>query len=254
MKYNRSIMSKLPNAPLVEVIFEVRWAINDAQEVEVHQYLHGDLFNAIKDTYPYRESLLPHNIPLEMVIGVPSHRFRANPDKYPLIQVGVGLLTVNTTDDYYDWETYQTTCVSATRQLLEVFEPIQQKEYITLTLQYQDFIAVDFSEHNIYQYLEEYLHIQLKQNFFETTENPSAINISFHYKTSKGILEVSLKHAIHNQQQKEGLLITFNMTQNKTTPSIDSIKQWLEEAHHITANAFKKMTEGKLFSIFQQKK
>ncbi len=43
-------MSKLPNAPLVEVIFELRWKVDKNDELVKCQYLHGDLFAKVKET------------------------------------------------------------------------------------------------------------------------------------------------------------------------------------------------------------
>jgi len=46
-------MSKLPNAPLIEVIFEPRWKVTDKEKLSKCQYLHGDLLSSIKDVYTY---------------------------------------------------------------------------------------------------------------------------------------------------------------------------------------------------------
>ena len=69
-------MSKLPNAPLLEVIFEIKWDITNKSDIAKFQYLHGDLYSNLKDKYFYRESLLPSEVPFEMVKGMPVYRFR----------------------------------------------------------------------------------------------------------------------------------------------------------------------------------
>lgn len=55
-------MSKLPKAPLLEVIFEIRWTVTQ-KEVEEVKYLHGDLFPVLKNEYPHRESVIQTYLP-----------------------------------------------------------------------------------------------------------------------------------------------------------------------------------------------
>jgi len=38
-------MSKLPNAPLIEVIFELSWIANTSKEHEKFQFLLGNMYN-----------------------------------------------------------------------------------------------------------------------------------------------------------------------------------------------------------------
>jgi uncharacterized protein (TIGR04255 family) len=52
-------MSKLPNAPLIEVVIELRWQITQKNELTEIQYLYGDLYNELKDKFPHRESIIP---------------------------------------------------------------------------------------------------------------------------------------------------------------------------------------------------
>ena len=44
-------MSKLPKAPLLEIIFEINWDITNKNDIVKFQYLHGDLFSNLKDKY-----------------------------------------------------------------------------------------------------------------------------------------------------------------------------------------------------------
>jgi len=88
-------MSKLPKAPLLEVIFELRWQIKQKSDLTKYQYLIGDLYSAIKKTYPVRESLAPPEVPTDILINNPVHRFRKDKNQYPLVQIGPGLLTLN---------------------------------------------------------------------------------------------------------------------------------------------------------------
>ncbi len=98
-------MSKLPKAPLVEVVIELRWQITNKDELAGIQYLYGDIYNELKGKYPYRESILPVEFPMEMTINQPVHRFRTEKGGYPLVQAGPGILTLNTINSIYFWDT-----------------------------------------------------------------------------------------------------------------------------------------------------
>ena len=100
-------MSKLPNAPLVEVVFELRWDINSKSDLVDFQYLHGDLYSSIKDSFPIRENLVPPDIPFEALKAIPVFRFRKSNNSYPLIQIGPGVISFNTVDEFYEWENFR---------------------------------------------------------------------------------------------------------------------------------------------------
>lgn len=247
-------MNKLPNAPLVEVIFELRWAIQSKEELDKHQYLHGDLYAKIKNEYPFRESLQPQEVPMELYLHNPSHRFRVAEDNYPLIQVGPGLLTVNTNDSKYEWEEYKNRCVDAMKNLHEVFDLVKTKENIILILQYQDFIRFDFEEYNVYNYLRENLHIDIKQSFYETQVNPYSLNLRFNYQIDFGKLEVHLQQAKKNNTDEDGILIRTVIADAEANSDETYIINWLDEAHQITSQIFRKMTEGELYESFKSSK
>ncbi|HPH00719.1 MAG TPA: TIGR04255 family protein, partial [Tenuifilaceae bacterium] len=89
-------MSKLPKAPLVEVVFELRWQIINKVDLSKIPYLYGDIYSQLKNKYPFRESIVPPEIPIDILINQPVHRFRTAPNDYPLFQVGTGIITLNT--------------------------------------------------------------------------------------------------------------------------------------------------------------
>src|SRR5258708_6704442 len=105
-------MSKLPSAPLIEVVFELRWTI-EQQEAQSIQYLSGDLYPHIKDKYPFREAI--QGFPL--FGNSPSSRFRVAQNDYPLVQIGPGVLTINTTDAKYFWKEYEAEVIDVIQKL-----------------------------------------------------------------------------------------------------------------------------------------
>ena len=243
-------MSKLPKAPLIEVIFEIRWNASGNEELLRTQYLHGDLFSEIKDKYPHRESI--QSIPIDIFINnVPTHRFRVAPKGYPLVQVGPGILTVNTIDSKYDWTEYQKSILEVVSKFLDVYKFSENQE-LTLVLQYIDLLKFDFEKEDVYQFLEKDLNIVVKQEFYKSSLFSNNVLLGLTYETNLGLLNIVISRG-KNEEIGEGILIQTSL--NKKIPTNpESIKIWLETAHEFCSTTFKEMTRGRLYESFKGNK
>lgn len=241
-------MSQLPNAPLVEVIFETRWPVKTQEELNKCLYLHGDLYAVIKDFYPKRELLIPSAVPMEAYNGKPAHRFRAE-DNYPLVQVGPGILTVNTIDEKYDWEKYRDWVLEANQNFLNVYDTSSFKK-LDLSLRYIDFLPFEFEKENVFEFLEKKLHISLQQGFFQDQKGSSPdLNLGFHFNTDFGLFHVSINRGIIKNEV--GILLEYHI-QHSCKPDINELKGWLSGAYQLCSDTFKKMTAGDLYEAFNQ--
>ena len=112
--------ARLPNAPLVEVVFEMRWALQG--EPNALPFLSTDpgFFHLIK-TFPVRADRLGfpdqrkagEQIPYSVVA-----RFYPAPDRnFPLLQIGPGIFAVNQSAEY-EWRAFKKQVIAATRALL----------------------------------------------------------------------------------------------------------------------------------------
>jgi hypothetical protein len=140
-------MSKLPNAPLVEVIFEIKWDILNRADVVDFQYLHGDLYSQLKEKYSFRESLVPPEVPVDVMKGIPVFRFRPQKNSHPLVQIGPGLLTFNALDSQYYWEEFR----EESNRLIDILDDIYPKFNdlnVSPMLTYIDFFEFDFVSPN----------------------------------------------------------------------------------------------------------
>lgn len=239
-------MSKLPKAPLIEVIFEIKWPINGKAELDEMAYLHGDLYPILREKYPFRETV--QTLPMELPIQVPTHRFRTAANDYPLVQVGRGLLTVNTTDSKYFWDDYEA-------RILEVFAAASSvynfKVPVTMVLQYIDLLKFDFDNNDILRFLKENLKIQVTQGFFEPeTSIVKNVILSLNFATDVGSLNVSIGRG-KNNQGVDGIAVHTTVNSNPVRPEIESVKEWLKSAHEICSTCFKEMTSGKLYESFK---
>jgi uncharacterized protein (TIGR04255 family) len=242
-------MSKLPKAPLLEVIFEVIWAVKTKQDLTKCEYLHGDLFARLSNTYPYREMLIPHEIPIEACVNTPAHRFRVGKDAYPLVQVGPGILTVNSNDDMYVWENYEKWCIDAYKNLSEIYN-FTNTDQINFSLKYFDFFPFNFKDNDVNKYLSDFFHIELNQTFLNETGTPSSVNVGFFYDIELGKISIRIIKGINSKKQT-GIIIDTSLSTKLNDPDIDIFSKWLNDAHDYVSKSFKTMTKGKMYDSFK---
>lgn len=100
----------LSNAPLVEVVAEVHWALPGDTATTRHDpnwfKMAMQLEQAISSRLPVVEQLQPAGfvIPLDVLGRAPLIRFRPESGAWPLAQFGQGILTVNAVPPYDGWK------------------------------------------------------------------------------------------------------------------------------------------------------
>ena len=134
-------MSKLPKAPLVEVVFELKWDIKMKSDLDDFQYLYGDLYANLKDEFPNRERLTPLEIPFDALINIPVFRFTKNENKYPLIQIGPGVISINTLNEFYVWEDFRENIHKLLDILKDIYPKFQTLKIIPALI-YIDFLLI----------------------------------------------------------------------------------------------------------------
>lgn len=245
-------MSRLPNAPLLEVVFELRWKISNQKDLEKYQFLTADLYSNLKSKFPDRKLLVPPEVPLELVINKPAYRFSSKESNYPLIQLGPGVLTLNTNDENYYWSQYYDWTEELTNSFFEVSN-IDKNQTFTPSLIYIDFIKLNFNEINILNYISENLNINVQQNFIKDDLNPT----SFNFGLSNNIKDLGSVHISFNtgkdQNGDSGLVIETKLNGPEFINSTNDILSWLNKAHDYTSKSFKEMTKGKLQDSFSKK-
>jgi uncharacterized protein (TIGR04255 family) len=239
-------MSNLPNAPLIEVIFEIRWVLSNNDDLTKCQYLYGDLYALIKKDYPYREASNNSNSPFPINLAVP-YRFRIAINEYPLVQVGPGLLTLNTIDSSYDWKTFESQIISLSEAFLESYS-FRSEQRITISLQYFDLFKFNFENDNIIDFVSKNLNINIQHNFVQQV-NPNNFNFGLNYKTDLGTLNILLNKGKANNNS-EGLVMQTGLYQEDVIPEISSIKEWVKKSHNYNSRLFKNITKGNLYNSF----
>jgi len=243
-------MSKLPNAPLLEVIYELKWNITNNQDLGKYQYLHGDLYAKLREFFTTREQLVAPEIPLDLLIQKAIHRFRRVANGYPLYQTGPGILTFNTDNDSYYWDQYYTEAERLTKSFFEVYQ-YSKDEKFRPSLMFIDFFQFNFNEKDVLSFITENLHININQTFYRQQSPASGFNLDLAYKTEYGQLHILLSTGLANVKQGNGLILQTRLNGPEFAGNPEQILAWLSTAQDFCSKMFKEMTKGKLYESFK---
>ncbi|PWE00363.1 TIGR04255 family protein [Marinilabilia rubra] len=243
-------MSKLPKAPLLEVIFEIKWDITSKTDIVDFQYLHGDLYSNLKSKYSHRENLLPPEVPLDIIKGSPVFRFREKQGSYPLVQVGPGLISLNTIDDKYFWNQFR----DESNKILNILNDIYPKYSnfnLSPALTYLDFFNYDKSRETPLDFINSNFQLSLNDDFMKDTDSKMHdVNFTFNYEVEQKIVSLNLRNGKINND-KNGIVLQTKVIGKKEKYDAQKLKEWLESAHNLSSNMFKSLTAGKLYESFK---
>lgn len=248
----------LKNPPLVEAIFEIKWQLqkiasgimNDPH----YNLLIGRLYDRLEKQYPFHQQLPTASFPTEMLSGVVQHRFRINKEKWPLFQLGPGILTVNDTQNY-EWQDFRKRVSEVVQVLFNVYPP--PLTINNLKLRYINSIEFDFENKDIFDFLTHQLKtdISLPPSLFETQVQklPKGFDCRFSFNCTKPESIINLRLARGKSHNHEALIWeTFITTSLANMPELpQGIETWLEGSHNILEEWFFKLIEGDLLRSFE---
>lgn len=252
----------LKNKPLIEAIFELRWELQEPQprvRIDPHyKILIGRIYERVMKEYPFHEQLPTATMPDVIAGYVVQHRFRKDKDKWPLIQLGPGIITLNDTDSYI-WEDFETRISYVLNNLFEAYPDAQNNLKVNeLLLRYIDAIEFDYSKEDIFDFLEEKMKIKAKiyEEIFKdsgVSKLPLDFDLRFSFPSTKPKGAVYLRFVRGEKRGKEALIWeTMVHSMDDDTPKIkEGITTWVKEAHNLTDDWFFKIIEGELERRFE---
>ena len=252
----------LKNKPLVEAIFEIRWELQErapGMKIDPHyKILIGRIYDRVKDKYPVHEQLPTVTMPDEIAGYIVQHRFRKDKDKWPLIQVGPGILTLNDTEGYI-WEDFERRIHHILYVLFEAYPDAEHNLKInSLLLRYIDAIGFNYEKDNIFSFLAENLKINITiyEKLFEETgvsNLPLGFDLRFSFSATKPKGAIHLRFFRGKMKNIDALIWeTIVQSMDDDAPkNLEEIKKWVDEAHNLTDNWFFKMIEGELLRRFE---
>jgi len=253
---------ELKNKPLIEAIFELRWELQE-QEGEIktdphYKLLIGRIYDRVKSKYSFYEQLRTAAMPDEVAGYVVQHRFRADKDKWPLVQIGPGIMTLNDTDGY-TWHDFEKRASHLLDTLFEVYPSAEKDLRVNrLLLRYIDAIDFDYAKDAIFPFLKKKMkiHVEIHSELFEDTgvgKSPLDLDLKFTLPSAKPKGAVLLRF-VRGQRNGADALIWETMVQSigdDSPKAKDRILTWVREAHDLTHAWFLKMIEGELRRRFE---
>jgi uncharacterized protein (TIGR04255 family) len=252
---------ELPNKPLVEAIFELRWQLSPQQGGLVHidpgfQIFLGRFYDKVQTNFPAIINLPTAQIPEEMVSYAVRHQFRPAPNNWPLVQVGPGIITVNETHGYTS-SSFKNLVGRTVSALFEAYPTnLAELRPINLSLRYMNAVSyLDSNPSEVINFLQSHLHtgIEVDSKLYEgdIVGNADQINLTLNFPVRKHGAQLSLGFASGTSKGEDALIWQLAMATADTVPqTLDQIVEWVKTAHRLIEQWFFTLSRGKLYSIF----
>lgn len=257
------------NPPLIEVIAEVHWALKELQiapEAKVDVYYERFVVEFQKklsmQNFAYSEELIPPAIPIEILPNQPRKRIRQSENKWPLVQVGPGIITANTIPPYEGWDKFKTFLYFVAEGLYKSYPDANQNLRIEkLHLRYVDGFDKRFDFTQYADFAKRMLNIQppiSKELFGSHLKKDSNIDyvIEVRFQNAKpngsnGRLKVSPGRI----RESNALIMEMHCESLFANPEcipLSFVTQWFEDAHQCLSDQFHSLVTPELVFKFQK--
>lgn len=264
---------KLPNAPLVEVVFEFRWALIGGENIpsplkqDPGYPLLQPAFAAAarKRGFSLRRNISedPTTITGGHTVGVRFYKGEDQP--YPLWQIGPGIFASNVSTNYV-WPEYKQLCLSGVDVLYQSYPKSKSAsiEPVYLELRYVDMFNEDaIGTTDLGVFLKNHTNAQLDlkplidSNLFEGAVG-GRLQLSRRIKGEKAMLFL-LDLASGTVGGQKGVVMTtkvFTRDDNLQLPKNAPARQkylsnWLDKAHAVTSPFFRNFVSESLMQRFK---
>lgn len=241
------------NAPLIEVIVEVHWKLQRISipggGIDPHfEVFTEDSRQRLKaGGFLVEERLPPPDFPLEMLAHQPVFRYRQQAGRWPLVQTGPGILTVNIVPPYGGWDNFRPIIENALEVLYGAYPlPERYLKIERLDLRYINGFSArhGFDNFSSFTAKNTTLSMPLPDALKETCEDTSGVSYSFEIRTplrtppsSHGLL----KYAPGTAKGEPASILELHVRagEDGATPQTASgIAAWMDEAHLVTRSWF----------------
>jgi len=249
-------MSRLPNAPLQEVIFELRWelqpdSISQSAIDPDFDFVVGQ-FKVLAETelgLGYSHRKFPQIIHSSLTPYTAIYQYRKSEDSWPIVQLGPGVFTVNTTDEFYFWEEFLEFISAALIQLSSAYDRALNINFASL--KYIDYVSVGQIEPGKW---EDEIRKRFKLDVIngEFLEGPlKAFQFNQVFDLDQmSELHLSIGSARHNES-REDLIMWQTSVVRQSEMSLKEISSWAVFAHDVASRTFKNMLTDEFYNSFK---
>ncbi len=264
---------KLPNAPLIEVVFELRWTLKGGQEIPpaLHvdpgfELLAENFENASRSHgFEFRKDMDPAT-PGPMGHSVKYRYMRSSNEPFPLWQIGPGIFACNQATEY-DWDTYKELVSRGLQTLFASYPKIKSfpLKPVYLELRYIDAFNEELLGHkdlikflsNDTSFSAEVSDFLKSDKFVEDTNG--LVRIAKSFKNDRDTI-FQIEIGTGQANQKPGLVVISQVKKKSNTidvgatakSKIKNIMKWLDSAHEATSPFFRDFVSAELMKEFQK--
>lgn len=251
-------MSKLPHAPLQEVIFEIRWMLRLNEETgQMHdtgfELTAGRLSALLEPHLPVYRRIVSPDVPEHLIPYRAVHQYWTAENTWPMVQLGPGIFTVNCTEEHYEWK--------------KTFFPLIRKALQWITQAYRQPLVFSFAslryinavKVSSYGGLGKGWQAFISKNFnftyndsFKIKGHQKNIQVNQIFELKDGTLvQVQLCNGLQDNEQA---LLWQTAVFRKHTFEREQLVKWIDGAHNTTRKLFKDIIKPSLYASFKGKK
>lgn len=261
-------MPSLPNAPLIETIFELRWGqpIESAGQPasfafgeDDSEFFAGEFYRVARaEGFTTVERPNPPGLSFPHLV---THRFRRAPDTWPCYQIGLGLFTANQVNDGYAWSDFKTVILDGLR-LLDRGHPhgLISLPPFWVELRYRDGFRlaptetpVDFIANKLTMRVQPPPEFLSHKAIERTTLAPTRVSLEIGATNPRATIIVDLMKA-QIQNDSGFVMDTIVRSMPPYCPPFEfgALNTWLDAAHDLQKHAFETLIAPEFAASFQQ--
>ncbi len=255
-------LGNLPNKPLAEAIFELRWKTTPLGPGLSHDpgwpNLAFKYFAKIGDKYPEPVELPAAQLPESAAPYAVRNQFRTGPGAWPLTQIGPGILTVNETVGYTVWDDFKPRIKEAIEALASVYP--ETLTPIRIELRYINAVPYDPVNGTPPAFLREFMHTEVgtaSDLFNGEAEGiePDDLNLNLRFPLSRPAGKGFLNFSSGTKEDNPAIIwqTIVRSAEPDAPKKVEELDSWLEDAHTIVERWFIRLTQGTLIERFEGK-
>lgn len=232
--------TKLKNAPLKEVIFELHWnGIIDSIGIESDpgfELAQAKFADKIKENFPLHKRLLPENVPFK-IFGSPLHQYWKGEFRWPVIQHGECMIAINEVEEGYEWKkSFEPLIINSINNIRSSYD--YELIFNRISLQYIDAWDIDEIEGL------EFVNTKLQTEIFNRYQSPGKLkdfNLSQTFELFETTtMNIVISTGVNNENGKQSIILTTK-AEYVGNADFNYISEWIENAHTASSNMFKEM-------------
>ncbi|MDA1101249.1 MAG: TIGR04255 family protein [Proteobacteria bacterium] len=263
---------KLPNAPLIEVVFELRWALAGPNELPM-ALRQDPVYSLLAADFSERAVSLGYSVRRDQSTNqagpfgysIQYRYFRDEDTAFPLLQIGPGIFAYNDATGY-EWNDFRKNLREGLRTLLNSYPKSKSfaMKPVHLELRYIDVFDTDLLGHSdLEKFLDGDVDLKIRLNDFLKSDRvfsgPVKGKVEI-FRDIKGEKETSFQMTIASALADESRVIHMVSKVVKKSSLIDlgdnsrtmvsRAIEWADSAHDITHAFFEDFVGGKLMKTF----